>query len=341
MIRVDRGTDQRDHVMEKKAKEIHYKKAALSSGKGTLQDALEGALKHLQIPGKRLERLGVNKDEGRVLLDPRHHNAMLSVTMSTYVQGTLQPIMGMKPGEKEWPIRQVQPPPLPGATETEFLDGYLFAGVWKDHVMVLPTRSCGMDQLEDHLNWLLRQCPHWPEGAVLFLNDRSPEEFRDKKFKRVQAFKLEAPIEAQPVGAPAPSSKPGTRTQKIQFEPRGATWEAICSFLRQFGGTLPEDMLLDQAFDPNDLRVKVEVTCKKKGLDRSGPLIDVLANSLRHVTTEVVKFTFDDGSELKGSDLKSHTSVRLECSGNMPIAQQVDQAMYNYLQELIQRGTIQ
>jgi hypothetical protein len=323
--------------MDKKTKELHYKSSKLTGAKGTLQKWLEEVVtKHVPLPEKRLERLGLNSDEGRVFLDPRHHQAVLCLTMSTYVQGTLQPIMGMAPKAASWPIRQVHPPKLPDTEQTEFLDGYLFLGVWKNHVVFMPTRSLGSEELEDHLLWLLRHHPHWPEKAVVHLNDRSPEEYRQRKFKHVQVFKMESPLEAKPVKQKATTAK----TQTIHFQPAGATWEGLKSFISQLGGTLPEDSLQLDSFDPNDIHVKVEVTCRKKALERSGPVLDMLANSLRHVTTDVVRMKFDDGTELKGSELKTRHPVRVECAGNMPVPTQVDRAIHDYLHELANKGTI-
>lgn len=322
--------------MDKKPKDLHYKTATLASAKGTLQKWLEEVLNIKHLPEERHEKLGLNGDEGRVLLDPRHHQAVLCLTMSTYVQGTLQPIMGMTPGAPNWPIRQVEPPKLPGSKETEFLDGYLFLGVWKNHVVFLPTRSLGSQELEDHLAWLLRHHPHWPENSVVQLNDLSPQEYRQKKFKHVQVFKMESPLEAKQTEKKATTA----HTRTIQFQPAGATWEGLKSFIGQLGGALPEDDLHLESFDPKDIHVKVEVTCRKKALERSGPVLDMLANSLRHVTTDVVRMKFDDGTELKGSELKTRHPIRVECSGNMPVPTQVDRAIHDYLQELIQKGTI-
>lgn len=68
--------------------------------------------------------------------------------------------------------------------------------------------------------------------------------------------------------------------------------------------------------------------------------MDVMANSLRHVTSNLVKFEFEDGSELKGADLKTRKSIRLDWVGSLPIPNQVDKAIFLYLQELIQKGTV-
>lgn len=326
--------------MDKKAKDIHYKQAGLVGASGTLQHALEEAVKHLPMSNDRLELLGVNANERRVLLHPRHHDAMLCLTMSSYVQGTQQPIVGIAPKHKDWPIHQVNPPQLAGADKTEFLDGYLYFGVWKNHVVFLPTRSCGSEQLEDHLNWLLRKCPHWPEKGLVSLNDRSPSEYRDKKFKHVQALKLDVPLNGQPTQQPIDGGRQATGSKTVQIPTVKATLEGIRNFVMQLGGKLPEDLLIEDTFDPNDMHVKLEVTCRKKGLERSGPLLDVLANSLRHIHTDLVRFKFEDGTELKGSDLKTQKQVRLECSGNMPVPTQVDKAMHIYLRELVDSGTI-
>ena len=94
-------------------------------------------------------------------------------------------------------------------------------------------------------------------------------------------------------------------------------------------------------FDPADVHVTLQVVCRKRGLDRSGPLLDTLANSLRHVTSEVVQFEFDDGTKLKGTDLKTRKPIRVDCSGNLPVPTAVDQAICDYLRELIEGQIIE
>lgn len=333
-----------DLIMEKKYKELHYKRAVLHGAKGTLQHMLEAVLKQLPLPKDRLENLGLNGDEGRVMVHEHHHQAILCATMTTYEKGALQPIMGIAPESKDWPIKQVEPPKLPGAKETEFLDGYLFLGVWKNSVIFLPSRSCSSEHLEDYLNSLLRKKEHWPSGAYVSLDDRPPQSVREKKFQHIQAFNLQTTLgaktgdmQAEQAGAVQKASATVT-TQ--HFKPDGAAWGAITSLIEMLGGKLPEDVLLESDFDPNDVRIKLEVTCAKRKLEKAGQIMDVMANSLRHVTTDVVRFTFEDGTELKGSDLKTHKKFYLECSGAMPVPQQVDKAIHAYLQELVEKGTV-
>jgi len=48
--------------MEKKSKELHYKRAVFHGTNDTLQHALEGVLKQHKLPHDRLESLGLNGD---------------------------------------------------------------------------------------------------------------------------------------------------------------------------------------------------------------------------------------------------------------------------------------
>lgn len=315
---------------EKKSKELHYKRAVLHGVKGTLQHALEAVLKEHKLPHDRLERLGLNGDEARLIQHEHNHQAILCATMATYERGALQPIMGIAPTSTSWPIQLVQPPKLAGAKETEFLDGYLFLGVWKNHVVFLPTRSCASEQLEDYLNYLLKKKSHWPDGALVTLDDRPPQEVRSKSFQHVKALAFNTTLGGQVAQPPAtaPAGQAGSTTkeqqatvQQFRFKPEGKTWDALQALIGMFGGHLPEDVLLDSDFDPDDVQVKLEVSCSKRKLEKAGPIMDVMANALRHVTTDLVRFKFEDGTELKGSDLKTHQSFRLDCTGSMPVPQ--------------------
>jgi len=332
--------------MEKKSKELHYKRAVLHGTTDTLQHALEGVLKQHKLPHDRLESLGLNGDEGRVIVHEHHHAAILCATLTTYEKGALQPIMGITPKSADWPIKLVEPPKLAGSNETEFLDGYLFLGVWKNHVLFLPSRSCSSEHLENYLNWLLQKKTHWPQGAFVSLDDRPPKEVREKKFQHVQAMTFNTTLgsniaEPQPTTVVAKTKvTTQTKVQTTQFRPNGASWDALKTFIGMFGGKFPEDIILENDFNPDDVSVKVEVSCAKRKMETAGPVMDVMANALRHVETNLVKFKFEDGTELKGIDLKTRKPFRMECHGSMPVPQQVDKAIETYLQELLDKGTI-
>jgi hypothetical protein len=332
--------------MEKKVKEVHYKRAVLHGAKTTLQHALDAVLKEHKLPQDRLEKLGLNGDESRVMVHEHHHKAILCSTMTSFEKGALQPIMGIVPDSANWPIHLSKPAKMEGSKETEFLDGYLFLGVWKNHVIFLPSRSCTSENLEDYLNWLLRKKTHWPQGALVTLDDRPPKEIRDKKFKHVKTMTFNTTLGSRVVETepPADGAKPKTFTQTtvktVNFKPDGASWEALKNLIGIFGGKLPEDILLDSDFNPDDVNVKVEVSCAKRKLEKAGPIMDVMANALRHVETDVVKFQFEDGTELKGTDLKTRKKFTFDCTGSMPVPQQVDKAIEAYLQDLIEKGTV-
>lgn len=171
---------------------------------------------------------------------------------------------------------------------------------------------------------------------MVSLNDRPPQALRDREFKRVQAFKLNAPLQ---IGYRQSGSEEATN-HLLQIRPRGGAWDAIKDLIKQIGGDFPEDIVLDD-LNPDDVHVTLQVTCRKRGLERSGPLLDILANSLRHVTSEVVQFEFDDGTKLKGTDLKTRTSIRVECAGNLPVPTEVDKAIHEYLMKLVDEEIIE
>jgi hypothetical protein len=89
------------------------------------------------------------------------------------------------------------------------------------------------------------------------------------------------------------------------------SWKGVEALIQKIGGRFSED--LDSGFESmngSDIQIHLEVTCRRKGLERSGPLVDVLANSLRHVTSDTVKMIFEDGTVLKGSALKTRKKIR-------------------------------
>ncbi len=40
---------------------------------------------------------------------------------------------------------------------SEFVEGTLFFGVWKNHVVLHQSSACRADQFQQHANWLLRK----------------------------------------------------------------------------------------------------------------------------------------------------------------------------------------
>lgn len=329
--------------MEKKYKELHFKRAVLHGTTQTLQELLEKQSKAVPLPDQRIEALGLNGSEARVILHYRHRSSVLCATMASFEKGALQPILGMKPDAPDWSIELSAPVSLPGATDTEFLDGYLFLGIWKNNVVFLPSRSCTSKDLEDHLNHILREIR---DNLFLTLDDRPTREVREKSFENIRSLSVNTTLGAatEPVlGHPngenhVETDSENVKTSRFRFVGQGI--EGLKSIFESVGGKFPEDILTDGNFNPEDVTIKILVSCPKRKMEMAGPVMDVMANAFRHVETDVVKFKFQDGTQLSGTQLKSKKQIRIDCVGSMPVTTQVEQEIESYLRELIEQGTI-
>ena len=336
--------------MEKKAKTLVYKIATGARPGSTLQEDLVAALRAKPMAKSRVEKLGINQDEARLINETRLHSTMFCGALQRFTAGAAQIIISIDEAATEWPIEQLLPPPTAKAKHREFIDGLLFFGIWKNHVVLLQSSACRASQFEDYLNWLFNPT-HDVSGASeansgaasetrepIMLNDLVPGNIRAEPYENVEKITLLSGLESKIMAPRGGASIADVRSRK--FTPTKEVWKAIRGIFKQVGADVLDEIPLDSALNDSDIKVRLELFCSKKAAMTAGPVMNQLATSLRNVDEDVYKVQLSNGLELKGENLKVSKLWTMECANNVPVMQQLHRCMFDYLKELIDTGVV-
>lgn len=329
--------------MDRRSKKLVYKIATGASPGSTLQKDLIAALALKPKAKSRLEKLGPHGDEARLINETRNHSSMLCGSLHRFTSGAAQVIISIDDEAKEWAIEQMVPPPTDKAKHREFVEGLLFFGIWKNHVILLQSMACRANQLEDYLNWLFNPptdaAPRSEPREPIMLNDLVPEKIRREPFTHVERITLSTGLESKVVEQPK-TIKTSTEVKAIKFKPTSEVWNGLKAIFKDLGSEIMDEIPLDLALEKDDVHVRLELYCSKKSMDTAGSVLNHLATSLRNVEESAYKIKFSDGRELKGEELKVSKSWQMECVNNVPVMTQLHKSMFEYLKELVDTGVV-
>jgi hypothetical protein len=329
--------------MDRRSKKLVYKIATGAKAGSTLQNDLIAALALRPKAKSRLEKLGPNGDEARLINETRTHSSVLCGSLHRFTSGAAQVIISIDDDAKEWAVEQMVPPPTETAKHREFIEGLLFFGIWKNHVILLQSMACRANQLEDYLNWLLNPptegVPTSPAPEPIMLNDLVPQKIRKEPFTNVEKITLFTGLESEIVEEPT-TVKKTTEVKGLKFKPTREMWTALKAIFKGLGSDLTDEIPLESALEKDDLRVRLELYCSKKSVVTAGPVMNMLATSLRHVEENLYKVRFADGRELDGKELKVSKQWQMDCVNNIPVMTQLHGCMFEYLKELIDTGVV-
>lgn len=330
-------------MTERRAKKLVYKIASGAKAGSTLQQVLLAALRARPKAKSRLEKLGIRGDEARLINETRNHGSMLCGSLHRFTAGAAQVIISIDDDASEWTIEQLVPPPSDTAEHREFVEGLLFFGIWKNHVILLQSMACRANQFEDYVNWLLNpptegEPPAEPPPQIM-LNDLVPQEIRKEPFTHVEKITLFTGLESKLVQQPG-SEKVATEVKSIKFKPTGQMWNALKDIFKDLGSSIIDEIPLDSALEKDDLHVRLELYCSKKSIVTAGSVLNHLASSLRNVEDSAYKVKFTDGRELKGEELKVSKYWHMDCVNNIPVMTELHRSMFEYLKELIDSGVV-
>jgi hypothetical protein len=291
----------------------------------------------------RLERLGAGGEEARLINETRHHSSMLCGSLHRFTAGAAQVIISIDDDATEWAIEQMVPPPTETAKHREFVEGLLFFGIWKNHVILLQSMACRANQFEDYVNWLFNPAtegapPSEPREPIM-LNDLMPQRIRREPFTHVEKITLFTGLESKVVEEPA-TVKTSTEVKSIKFKPTNDMWKGLKAIFRDLGSDLIDDIPLENALEKDDVHVRLELYCSKKSIVTAGSVLNHLASSLRNVEEQAYKIRFTDGRELKGEELKVSKYWPMDCVNNIPVMTQLHKSMFEYLKELVDTGIV-
>ncbi|MCR8721176.1 hypothetical protein NVV30_21090, partial [Pseudomonas syringae] len=192
----------------------------------------------------------------------------------------------------------------------EFVDSFLYFGVFENHIVVLQSSQLRARELEAHLGWLIGSFGGVAVGTAIVLQDQPSQE----TYERISR----APVKKIHIGAPvttaqeipegerqamprAPQEEIQINARKVRFFPAGFAGDVIKAAM---GADWFNKLDLEEDLDDANLKVSLEITYLRQTTKVGQTVIDNIATSLRHAEEADVRVELAGGGELKGGDLR-------------------------------------
>lgn len=318
-------------------KEILYKHAEFLKPTGrTLQQHLLAAREKLHLAKHREQKFGEHADLVRVWNKSVKRGLLQCGMFHSFEHGRSQLILAMQENVEEYPVVATEAPPIKESKLTEFNEGLLFFGVYKNHVLILQSAALRFSSFEDYLNWLLQDAVDeiGKENRV-GLHDPLPKKLRSRDIPILKSVILTPSFHAEPAGGAV------ERAKRIHMRLRPADWKPIYDLIKNMGAEVPRELRLDGDFNPERIQVNIELKWLGRRKDRDQtPVLDTVLHAFRDVDNPPIRATTVDGQVFDGNELRLKKKVNLQVDGKIPVAGDVFERMSEYLAELQQRGDI-
>ncbi|MFI8380675.1 hypothetical protein [Pseudomonas sp. NPDC079086] len=308
-------------------KTIHYKRSVISGG-GNLQEILgrvfaEGSPAHKV--GHRKEIVSSDTNSFRVVNHKRDYNGMLFCQMIYFEPGRSQAYITLNDEADSYALdaltnealNNIEAPAEREQHRKEFVDSFLYFGVFENHLVVLQSSALRSRELEAHLGWLIGSFGGVAVGTSIILQDQpSQETFERVARSPVKKIEVGSPVTtaevvpegervAQPVAAAA-AEEQGIDARRVRFFPTGFAGDVIKAAL---GADWFNRLDLEDDLDEANLKVSLEITYVRQTTKMGQQMLDNIATSLRHVDEADVRISLNGGGEIRGNDLKLSGSI--------------------------------
>ena len=340
-----------------KKRAFSYKRAvfvAPTAGE-TLQSLLARALQTYGLPIQRQETLALEESQFRWINYNSQKGrsggggAMLACEFISYTKGANLGAINFAENVAHFDVDELPPP-----TGKEYLEGSVYFGVLDNHVVLLQSSVLRTRDLEQHLNWLLRNKARViMENNAVSLDDNLPAESGD--LSQAKGLVLDAPVHFQTMGTGAnvtkedvrevrrarkrkrPKESPiGTHTEII---PVGRAWDAVKAFFGE-GFNLPGSLNVEDLLRSNNLRVKLQLLWTNTRGQDSADFVRNVAHRLRHVTDEV-EYAVQTKSGLIGRNVfKPTQDYSIQWGKVRPNFNDLFPKMLGWLEKLLERNII-
>ncbi len=300
-------------MAETVTKKIHYKRAVISGG-GNLQEILErvfidGSPAHRV--GQRKEVVSADTNSFRVINHKRDYNGMLFCQMIYFEPGRSQAYITLNDDAESYALdaltnevlNNIDEPAEREQHRKEFVDSFLYFGVFENHLVVLQSSALRSRELEAHLGWLVGSFGGVAVGTAIILQDQPSQETFDRVARAsVKKIEIGSPVttaEVVPEGerqvqqnaAPAEEVEDARR---VRFFPTGLAGDVIKAAL---GADWFNRLDLEEDLDEANLKVSLEITYVRQTTRVGQRMIDNIATSLRHVDEADVRISLNGGGD--------------------------------------------
>lgn len=327
-------------MRSKVEKTLHYKRAKFEhDGKQNLEGLLVRAMASKGRASERLQETAAGGEKNYRLINRLEAAPSLTTgVMMSFTEGVHQHVVTVSDEAEQFDLTQLAPELEDPDLRSEFVQGLLFFGVKRNHLILMTSPHLRADGFEKHLRWLLKEHTSvMPKIETLYVADPTPE-FEDRSFTGVKSFTISSSLAFEE------EELAGRSTEKlITVDKDHRSWQALTAFFDGFGADEP-DVNFQGGMPPEDLEVQLLIRAKGRRRDLSRvptPVLDPIANAFRHVDDAPIVVEFLNGSKLKGSGFKVRQPWRIECQDGVPVTQDVFNSMREWFEGLVQKGDIE
>lgn len=238
--------------------------------------------------------------------------------------------------QTHYPIASEPVPPAPDGLPREIVESALFGAVFKNHMALVQTTALKSDSLETYLLWLLNdKFPFIKEGGTLALLDEPTAEAK----KAVRKHPIKKVTFGEGLTFRHAGQKQAKANDSVELSQH---WTDLP--MRVLEAVLGEKELNNflsakKILDPENIKVKVEVSYVRKTDDNGTAVLNALAQAGRHADENQCGIILKGGSEIHGKDLKLKGEIRVESQNNIPFAESMFKEISTWLIAQI-RGTV-
>lgn len=328
---------------------ISYRRCVITpKQQQTLQQLVSAAITSKSKASDRLEPLNPQSTELRCI---GHHSIVsgcLCGYLTTFERGATQPVIDDDPQAASLRLGMLPPPPAKkGGVQQQYVPGVVYFAISGNHVALVQSASMRGSALEAHLSWLLKERTNQLAATHAFaLSDEAQKATREKiKRSRVKRIALGQPMMTEVAAQELPVdpiTKPKTKQKAPKkFKPTGATLDLLRSYFSDDSSF--ESLGLDGVFDGNlEMWIEIRFPARKRTKPEDAmALMDTLGVALRDIESEQVELELEDGSRVRGQELKISSTIDVAVLANkLPDEKKLWDSMVSWLTLQLQNGVV-
>jgi hypothetical protein len=211
----------------------------------------------------------------------------------------------------------------------EFLESILYFCVYGDHVLILQARGLRVGAFEQYIGWLLERANVLSGDQKILLADQATTRAAGAiRRSHVKSVSLGLPLTGH-VSARQDGSKA-----------RIKVGGPIIKALRELIGPEVDHMRLEDALDGN-IEATIELRWSRSTTEPAQRILDKLAVALRNIEPDEVDIVLNDGTTVKGDDLKLVVPVTVKARENIVDQGSLFGAMRDAMTTLIENRAIE
>lgn len=328
---------------------ISYRRCVITpKQQQTLQQLVSAAITSKPKPSDRLEPLNPQSTQLRFIGDHTIVSGCLCGYLTTFERGATQPVIDDDPQAASLRLGMLPPPPAKkGGVQQQFVPGVVYFAISGNHVALVQSASMRGAALEAHLSWLLKERTNQLAATHAFaLSDEAQKATRDKiKKSRVKRIALGQPMMTEVAAQELPAvtnTKPKAKQKAPKkFKPTGATLDLLRSYFSDDSSF--ESLGLDGVFDGNlEMWIEIRFPARKRTKPEDAmALMDTLGVALRDIESEQVELELEDGSKVRGQELKISSTIDVAVLANkLPDQKKLWDSMVSWLTLQLQNGVV-